>query len=182
MLEALLSILPILIVMIVVNLVMPRIIPRLMKREEKDNENAVAKREVRIDKAISLFYKIAVVFITLVCLAFIIFFMIPQAREALEDDSITLLIIFGISLVAIYISTWIMLKEVKYNDQCCEYINALGLRKRFSYEDIIKVKYTFGFVRVSTAKKSFSILKAFAGCDEFVAFIKEKNPNVTIII
>ena len=180
--EALLSILPILIAMIVVNLVMPKIMPRLKKREEKDNENAAAKKEVRIDKALSLFYKIAVVFITLVCLAFIIVLMIPQAREELEDDIITLLTIFGICLVGIYISTWVMLREVKYNDNYCEYINAIGLRKRFAYGDIIKVKYTFGFVRVSTAKKSFLIFKSFAGCDEFVAFIKEKNPNVTIII
>ncbi|MDE6618879.1 MAG: hypothetical protein K2K13_07680 [Clostridiales bacterium] len=179
---ALLSVLPILIAMIVVNLVMSYIAPRLKKREEKDNKNAAAQREVRTDKALSLFYKIAVVFITLVCLAFVIVFMIPQAREALEDDGITLLIIFGICLVAIYISTWVMLRQVKYNDQYCEYINALGLRKRFAYEDIIKVKYSLGIVRVSTAKKSFIIFKTFAGCGEFVAFIKEKNPNVTIII
>lgn len=71
--EALLSVLPIFIAMIVVNLVMPSIMPRLKKREEKDNETAAAQREVRLDKAISLFYKIAVVFITLVCLAFFIF-------------------------------------------------------------------------------------------------------------
>lgn len=176
--EALLAVLPILIAMIVVNLVVPRIMPRLKKREEIDNKNACVQREVRIDKAVSLFFKIAIIFVTLVSIAF----MIPQVCEVAELDYVTMLIICGIMLVVMYLSTWAMLRQVQYNDEYCVYINALGLRKKFAYEDIVKIKYTLGFVRVSAAKKSFLIFKTFAGCDEFVAFVKEKNPNVTIII
>ena len=175
--EALLSVLPILISMTVVNLVMPHITPRLKKRAERDNANAGAQREVRIDKAMSLFYKIAIIFLTLVSIVF----MIPQVCEVAELDYVTMLLIFGIGLASFYLSTWVMLRQVKYNDEYFEYINALGLRKKFVYEEIVKIKYTLGIVRVSTSKKSFIIFKGFSGCDEFVTFIKNKNANVTLI-
>lgn len=174
---ALLSVLPTIISMMVVTLVAPRI----KKRVEIDESKAIAQNEVRPAKALSIFFRIGLVFITLVFIGFIICLLIPEVADELRDDYVVLLIIFGVSLVAIYIVNWVMIKRVICNDEYCVYINALGIRKKFLYEDIVKIKYTLGIIRVSTNKKSFTVFKSFLGVGAFIECIKDKNPNLIVI-
>lgn len=168
-----------LVALIVVNTIMPFILPKLKKREIEDNKRAVNKKEVRMDKAITRFYKFACVFITLCAVVF----MIPQVCEVMEASYITVLIICFVGLTLVYLSSWLMLKRVDYTDEYCEYTNPMGFKKRFAYSDIVKVKYTGGIIRItSNNKKSFTVFKAYAGSNDFVLFVKEKNPQVQIIV
>lgn len=179
--EALLSVLPIIIAMMAVTLIMPHIMPRIIKHVEIEESKAIAEKEVRTEKAFSIFLRIGLVFITFAFIGFIICLLIPEVAEELKDDYEIILIIFSVSLVGIYILNWVMIKRVKYNNEYCVYINALGIRKKFTYEDITKIKFTLGIVRVSTHKKSFIIFESFPGFWEFFEYIKDKNPDLIII-
>ena len=175
--EALLSILPMMIAMTVVNLVMPSIVPKLKKRELEDNAKAAQKMEVRMDKYLALFYKIGCIFVT--CVAIV--FMIPAVCEAIDLYYVGTLIVCLVGLTVIYLSSWLMLKRVDYTDEYFEYTNAIGIRKRFSYDDVTKVKITAGIIRIYVGKKSFFIFKAYAGSEIFVQFIAQKNPQAGIV-
>lgn len=163
---------------IVLSIVMPIIIPKLQKREKEDNKKAVEKREVRMDRLLTRFYKFGCVFISLGAIVF----LIPQVCEVMEVPYVVMFVICCVFLALMYSSSWIMLKRVDYTDEYFEYTNPLGRKKRFMYSDVEKVKYTAGIIRIyANNKKSFIIFKAYAGSNEFVMFIKEKNQQVEII-
>ena len=178
MTRALVSLSSSLVALVFVHTVMPFILPKLQKREIEDNKRAVNKQEVRMDKLITRFYKFACVFVTLVAVVF----MIPQVCEVMEVSYTAVLIVCCIGLALVYLSSWLMLKRVAYTDEYCEYTNPFGLKKRFAYSDIATVKYTGGIIRITANnKKSFTVFKAYAGSNDFVMFIKAKNPQVQII-
>lgn len=130
-----------------------------------------------MDKMLTRFCKFGCVFISLIAIVF----LIPQVCEAMEVSYVVMFAICCVFVVIMYLSAWVMLKRVNYTDDTVEYTNPLGLKKRFMYSDIEQVKYTAGIIRIiANNKKSFFIFKAYAGSNEFVMFIKEKNPQVLI--
>lgn len=161
----------------VVNLVLPLITPKLKKREIEDNVKATEKREVRMSKVMMLFYRVGTVFVT--CVAII--FMIPAICDLIDLNYVGTLVVCLIGISLMYISSWLALKHVDYADEYFEYTNAIGMRKRFKYEDIAKVKITAGIIRIFVGKKSFFFFKAYAGSEAFLQFVTQKNPNVEII-
>ncbi len=165
-----------LVVAILLNIIMPHILPKLMKRMESSAAEVVERREVRMDKTITRFYKGATVFVSVVAVPF----MIPQVCAYLDINYLVNVIVWCVGLTLVYLSTWIMLKRVEYNDEYFVYINAFGLRRRFGYDEIVKIKYTLGVARISTGKKSFTLF-AYLGRDEFIAFITDKNKSVEIL-
>ena len=175
--EALLAILPMMIAMTMVNLVMPSIVPKLKKREIEDNAQAAQKMEVRMDKRMALFFRIGCIFVTCVAIAF----MIPAVCEAIELNYVGTLVVCLVLLTVMYLSSWVMLKRVEYTDEYFEYTNPIGMRKRYTYDDVVKIKITAGIIRIYVGKKSFTFFKAYAVSEIFVRFIAQENPQVGII-
>ena len=151
------------------------LLPKWKKREKEENKIAKARRIVELTPQIRRFVATATGLLGLYTLALAIF---PSLSVAMGIPYGHLLIQYGIPLLFDCIALMFFFVRINYTEEGFEYINAFGYKRKFRYDEVVRIIDNGGNVRVITTRKKIILFNVFSGVRDFTAYVKLQNSNV----
>lgn len=157
------------------NLIPAHFVPIFKKREQKNEELAKKYNYVKMDKKIISIFKIYSVFA--IVIAIIIFAFPKFIKNTLGFNYIATIILWWMPLIFNTIILYLMLIEVKYDDEHIIVKKPLLKPKIYKFSEITDFSKT-GNLKVKTLKGNFILFKAMAGTQTLREILTSKTNNV----
>lgn len=156
--------------LLLTEIIVAQIIPIFKKRELSQNIVAEKSKRVFLDKFIYTMFITCFIIVYIIGIVLICF---PNLCEVMGFNYTITLIVWWIP--ALFSSTIFVLlnKEVVYNENSFTVRNSFGLRKTYSYSEIISIEKTRNLI-IKTKKGKILLFNSLYGIDVFYIFVQEK--------